>query len=117
MSVHIFQINEENFQISTTKGIVGLPEPKESRSANNIFDGLLSRLAVIKENDYILMYVTGKQELRGVWQADGEPFFEDTPIWQDRIYPFRCKIKCSEYSFLVPLKLYRDVSGYSQTVG
>lgn len=105
MSVHIFQINEENFHISTTKGIVGLPEPKESRSANNIFDGLLSRLAVIKENDYILMYVTGKQELRGVWQADGEPFFEDTPIWQDRIYPFRCKIKCSEYNFLVPLKL------------
>lgn len=80
MSVHIFQINEENFQISTTKGIVGLPEPKESRSANNIFDGLLSRLAVIKENDYILMYVTGKQELRGVWQADGEPFLKIHPF-------------------------------------
>ena len=44
MSVHIFQVNEENYQICTQKGIVGLPEPKaENRLANNVFDGLLSR--------------------------------------------------------------------------
>lgn len=106
MSVHIFQINEENYQISITKGLVGLPEPKaESRNAKNVFDGLLSRLAVIKENDYILMYVTGVQELRGVWQADGEPFYEELPVWPDKTYPFRCKIRCSEYNFENPLKL------------
>lgn len=106
MSVHIFQVNEENYQICTQKGIVGLPEPKaENRLANNVFDGLLSRLAVIRENDYILMYVTKKQELRGVWQADGEPFYEETTVWPDRCYPFRCKIKCCDYNFVVPLKL------------
>lgn len=106
MSVHIFQVNEENYQICIQKGIVGLPEPKaENRLANNVFDGLLSRLAVIRENDYILMYVTKKQELRGVWQADGEPFYEETTVWPDRCYPFRCKIKCCDYNFVVPLKL------------
>ena len=106
MSVHIFQINEENYQISITKGLVGLPEPKvEGKNANSVFDGLLSRLAVIKENDYVLMYVTGVQELRGVWQADGEPFYDESQVWPDKTYPFRCKIKCSEYNFEKPLKL------------
>ena len=106
MSVHIFQINEENYNISIKKGLVGLPEPKsEGRNANSVFDGLLSRLAVIKENDYILMYVTGVQELRGVWQADGEPFYEESAVWPDKTYPFRCKIKCSDYNFKTPLKL------------
>lgn len=106
VSVHIFQISEENYRISTKKGLVGLPEPKAGgRNANSVFDGLLSRLAVIRENDYILMYVTGVQELRGVWQADGEPFYEESPVWLDKTYPFRCKIKCSEYNFENPLKL------------
>jgi len=106
MAVHIFQINEENYKTSVKKGLVALPEPKEGgRNSANIFDGLLSRIAAIKENDYILMYVIGKQELRGVWQADGEPFYEEAAVWEDRLYPFRCKIKCSEYYFENSLKL------------
>lgn len=42
MAVHIFAVNEDNYEICIRHGLVGLPEPKETRSKNNIFDGLLS---------------------------------------------------------------------------
>ena len=110
MAVHIFAVSEENYQLCTRHGLVGLPEPKEGRSRNNIFDGLLSRLAAIRENDYILMYIIGgAKELRGVWQAEGVPFYDTAPIWADRIYPFRCKIKWSQYNFENAIKL-NDIS-------
>lgn len=39
------------------------------------------------------MYITGLKELRGVWKADGAPFYDTDPVWADRLYPFRCTIK------------------------
>ena len=105
MAAHIFTVSEENYEVCVRRGLVGLPEPKESRSMDNIFDGLLSRLACIKENDYILMYVIGLKELRGVWKADGSPFYDKTKVWDDRVYPFRCRIKTSEFCFDTPLRL------------
>lgn len=91
--------SEENYDICIKHGLVGLPEAKESKSHDNIFDVMLSRLAMIKENDYILMYVIGSKELRGVWQADGTPFYDESKVWEDRVYPFRCRIKTSEFCF------------------
>lgn len=107
MAVHVFQVSEENYQICLKRGLVAIPEPKDgARQYNNIFDGLLSRMACIKNNDYILMYVIGKKELRGVWQADGNPFYEATQVWMDRLYPFRCRIKVTDYNFSEFLNLY-----------
>lgn len=105
MAVHIFTVSEDNYKICVQRGLVGLPEPNEGRNQNNIFDGLLSRLSVVREEDYILMYIIGTKELRGLWRAEGKPFFDTTPIWADRIYPFRCKIKCCQYNFKNALKL------------
>jgi len=105
MAVHIFAVNESNYRICVQHGLVGLPEPKETRSKNNIFDGLLSRVSSVREDDYILMYIIGTKELRGLWQAEGKPFYDTTPVWTDRIYPFRCKIKCSQYNFQNVLRL------------
>lgn len=105
MSVHIFTTSEENYTICIEKGLVALPEPKEGRSHDNIFDGLLSRLAGIKEDDFVLMYIIKTKELRGVWQVETAPFYDETPVWEDRIYPFRCRIKCSDYHFNNSLKL------------
>lgn len=51
------------------------------------------------------MYVIGTKELRGVWQVDGTPFYEEAVVWKDRIYPFRCKIKCTNYNFQKSLSL------------
>lgn len=105
MAVHIFTVSEENYKVCVEKGIVALPEAKDGQRHDNVVDGLLSRLAGIKENDYVFMYVIKSKSLRGVWQVDGCPFYEETPIWQDRLYPFRCRIKWSQYNFKNELKL------------
>lgn len=105
MAVHIFVVNEANYDICFHKGIVGLPEPKESRNEGSIFDALLSRMACIKENDYILMYITGSMILKGVWKADGYPFYDTERIWDDKIYPFRCRIKTTDFCFENTLRL------------
>ena len=46
MAAHIFTVSEENYKICIEQGIVALPEV----SAGHVFDGLISRLAGIKEN-------------------------------------------------------------------
>lgn len=92
-------MDEDNFEICARKGLVGIPEPKSGRNENSVFDAMLSRLSMIRENDYILMYIIGTKELRGVWKADSAPFYDTVPVWTDRLYPFRCRIKISEYCF------------------
>lgn len=105
MAAHIFVVTEENFQVCVKRGIVGLPEV----GSDDVFDILLSRLSGIKEGDYVLMYVTksGNKSgfLYGVWQVKGRPFYDNSPVWQDRIYPFRCRIEWSEYNFKNGLEL------------
>ena len=105
MAVHIFAVSEENYKVCVERGLVAIPEAKEGPRHDNIVDGLLSRLCGIKEDDYVLMYVIRSKTLRGVWQVEGRPFYDETPVWQDRIYPFRCRIRWSKYNFQNPLKL------------
>jgi len=105
VSVHIFTVSEENYKICVTRGLVAIPEAKEGQRHDNVVDGLLSRLAGIKEDDYVLMYVIKTKTLRGVWQIEGRPFYEESQVWEDRVYPFRCRIKWSNYKFDNPLKL------------
>ena len=110
MPAHIFVINETNYEICTRRGIVGLPEAdigsKQEHSTN---EALLSRMAIVKEGDYVLFYVAKVKELRGVWKAVGEPFYEDLRVWEDKIYPYRFRIECTEFSFETPLRL-NDIS-------
>ena len=105
MAVHIFTVSEENYKICVEKGLVAIPEAKPGQRYDNIMDGLLSRLAGIKEDDFVLMYVIKSKSLRDVWRIEGRPFYEETSIWSDRLYPFRCRIKWSEYNFDNSLKL------------
>lgn len=105
MAVHIFAVSEENYKVCVERGLVAIPEAKEGPRHDNIVDGLLSRLCGIKEDDYVLMYVIKSKTLRGVWQVEGRPFYDETPVWQDRTYPFRCRIRWSKYNFQNPLKL------------
>ena len=105
MAAHIFTVSEENYKICIDRGLVAIPEAKEGPRHDNVMDGLLSRLYAIKENDYVLMYNIGSKKLKGVWQVEGVPFYDESPVWQDRIYPFRCKIRCSEYNFTDSLDL------------
>lgn len=105
MAAHIFTVSEENYNVCVEHGLVAMPEAKEGSKHNNVVDGLLSRLSGIKEDDFVLMYVIKSKSLRGVWQIEGRPFYDDSPVWDDRIYPFRCRIKWSKYNFQNSLKL------------
>ena len=105
MAVHIFTVSEENYKVCVEKGLVAIPEAKEGSRHDNVVDGLLSRLAGIKEDDYVLMYVIKSKSLRGVWQVEGQPFYEESQVWSDRMYPFRCRIKWSQYNFQNALML------------
>lgn len=91
MAVHIFTVSEANYKICLEKGLVGIPEAKEGPKHDNVVDGLVSRLAGIKKNDYILMYVIKSKKLCGVWQADGMPFYEER--WYGRIGNIRSDVK------------------------
>lgn len=105
MAAHIFTVSEENYRVCIDRGLVAIPEAKEGRSHDNVVDGLISRLYAIKENDYVLMYNIGSKKLKGIWQVEGAPFYDETQVWKDRVYPFRCKIRFSEYTFANSLDL------------
>ena len=101
MPAHVFVVDEINYDICTCKGIAGLTEGATPK----IHQELLSRMAIIKSGDYVLFYVTGTKELRGVWKASGRPFFDETPVWENKTYPFRLRIESTEFSFKNSLRL------------
>ncbi|HVI39400.1 MAG TPA: EVE domain-containing protein [Anaerovoracaceae bacterium] len=107
MPAHIFVLGESNYSVCIQRGLVGLPEGRaDSKNEKAVNDALLSRAAIIKDGDYILFYVAGSKELRGIWKASGEPFYDETPVWEDKIYPFRFRLSSTEFSFDNPLRLH-----------
>jgi hypothetical protein len=106
MPAHVFVLDDKNYNVCIHRGIVGLPEAapgSKNEPATN--DALLSRMAIVKESDYILFYVTGVKELRGIWEAVGQSFYDETPVWEDKTYPFRFRLESTQYSFQKPLRL------------
>lgn len=110
LPAHVFVFDDMNYNICIHRGIVGLPEATQgSKNELSTNEALLSRMAIVKEGDYVLFYVTGVKELRGVWRAVGESFYDKTRVWEDKIYPFRFRIECTEFNFEKPLRL-NDIS-------
>lgn len=58
-----------------------------------------------RDAGFVLLYEIKTKFLRGVWQVKGCPFYEETQVWKDRLYPFRCRIKWSKSNFQNALKL------------
>lgn len=107
MPAHIFILNETNYEVCIRKGLVGLPEAKvDSRNEKSVNDALISRLAIVRDGDFVLFYIIGLKELRGIWQASGEAFYDENPVWQDKVYPFRFRLTNSEFNFEKPLRLH-----------
>ncbi len=107
MPAHIFVLNETNYKVCVRKGLVGLPEAKsDSKNEKSVNDALMSRLAIVKDGDYVLFYIIGRKELRGVWRASGEAFFDKGRVWEDKIYPFRFRLTNTEFDFERPLRLH-----------
>lgn len=112
MPVHIFQVDERNFEICRKKGLAGIFDAKKE----NIDDTLISHLMLLKKGDPVLFYVgkgkgkgtkgKSKKELHGIWKIASEPFYDTTPIWSDQLYPYRvCVEEMVDSMFDVPLKL------------
>ena len=107
MPAHIFVLDEINYRTCIKRGLVGLPEAKsDSKNHKSVNDALLSRLAIIKGGDFVLFYITGLKELRGIWKAEGEAFYDETAVWEDKKYPFRFRLSSTEFSFEKLLRLH-----------
>ncbi len=47
----------------------------------------------IEPGDYLLCYLTGVSRFIGVLEVTSEPYWDETPIWKDEIFPCRMKIR------------------------
>ncbi|MCS3796405.1 hypothetical protein [Niastella sp. OAS944] len=105
MPVHIFVVDETNYEVCIRKGLAAIPSSEKPA----IQDGLISRMAGIRPDDLILFYVIGKKELRGVFRAVEGPFHDNRQVWQltekEQLYPLRVRVDNWKYSFEVPIKL------------
>ncbi len=106
MAVHVFVVDEINYEICVKKGLAAIPNSLKSPNTN---DGLISRMALVKPDDLVLFYVIVKKELRGVFKVLEYPFYDETKVWpvkeEGQLYPFRVRIDNSVYSFSTPIML------------
>lgn len=97
MPVHIFQVDETNFEICRQRGLAGIFDSADGQTD----DALISHLSLMRVGDPVLFYVGkakskkdgSKKELYGVWQIASEPFYDTTPVWADKVYPYRVCIQ------------------------
>jgi hypothetical protein len=47
----------------------------------------------IKPGDYLLCYLTGVSRFIGVLEVTSEPYWDETPIWKDEIFPCRTNVE------------------------
>lgn len=107
MPAHVFVTDRSNYNICMRRGVVGIPSADpNSRNANSINDALISRLSIVKEGDFIFFYVTSEKALYGIWQVDGDPFYDESVVWQDRLYPYRVRFVNTPYYYRTPLRLH-----------
>lgn len=47
----------------------------------------------IKPGDYFLCYLTGVSRFIGVLEVTSEPYWDETPIWKDEVFPGRTEVE------------------------
>jgi hypothetical protein len=47
----------------------------------------------IKPGDYLLCYLTGVSRFIGVLEVTSEPYWDESPIWKDEVFPCRVKVE------------------------
>ena len=47
----------------------------------------------IKPGDYFLCYLTGVSRFIGVLEDTSEPYWDETPVWKDEVFPCRVKVE------------------------
>ncbi len=70
----------ENYKICLASGLWGV-----NRQTRTIQD--------VRRGDIITFYIAGAKQFSGVYRTVGEPFFDRTPLWSDKLYPWRVRIE------------------------
>ena len=70
----------ENYKICLASGLWGV-----NRQTRTIQD--------VRRGDIITFYIAGAKQFSGVYRTASEPFFDGTPLWPDKLYPWRVRIE------------------------
>ncbi len=54
----------------------------------------------VQPGDYFLCYLTGVSRFIGVLEVASEPYWDETPIWKDEVFP--CRVKVEAIAALTP---------------
>src|SRR5215208_1584502 len=57
-------------------------------------------LQQVKPGDYFLCYLTGVSRFIGVLEVTSEPYWDETPIWKDEVFP--CRVEVEPIATLAP---------------
>lgn len=80
MAVHIFVLNEENYEKCILNGVAAIPYKNKA----NTMDALISRMALIREGDH---------DTQKIWPQE------------EQLYLLRIRIDNSKYVFPTPIQL------------
>ncbi|RKZ02260.1 MAG: hypothetical protein DRQ10_00345 [Candidatus Hydrothermota bacterium] len=83
------------------QGVYGAPKGKNSATNAEI----VASLSVIKPGDFIFFYVKNVG-IYGVWKVISHPFYDETPIYSDRVYPYRILFEPVIREFEEPILLH-----------
>ncbi len=54
----------------------------------------------IKPGDYLLCYLTGVSRFIGVLEVASEPYWDESPLWKDEVFP--CRVQVEDIATLTP---------------
>ncbi len=70
----------QNYRICLASGLWGV-----NRQTNTIQE--------VRPGDVITFYIAGAKQFSGVYRVTSEPFFDKTPLWPDKPYPWRVRME------------------------
>ncbi len=80
-SRHWFVITTpENYRICMASGLWGVN--RQTRTIQEVEPG-----------DVVTFYITGSMQFSGIYRVSGKPFYDNTPLWPDKPYPWRVRIE------------------------
>ena len=82
MRYWIFVTKPENYKVCVREEVWGVDER------------YLGTLKMLKPGeDRFIFYVTRWKEFRDVYEISSKPFYDEEPLWPNKLYPWRIKIK------------------------
>ena len=106
MGYHILLSRLDNFKVCVEKGVYGGIHSTGSPKSAQMNSEVIAGFAGIKADDFVFLYVKNIG-LYGLWKVTCEPFYDDTPVWNDadQIFPYRICFTPAVRKFTNPIAL------------